>query len=194
MTSERKAVIQKITDKYNECPYPAPRVSRRAKPRLTVDLSSLSEESLRLRDEFYMSCAAELAQCAAARGDVPVGAVVVCENKIISADFNGREEEKNALYHAETAAIGEACRVLGGWRLPGCELFVTLEPCIMCAGAVVASRMPRVVFGAADKRAGAMGSVTDICALALNHRPEVKSGVLAEKCEALLQDFFRSRR
>lgn len=194
MNAERKALIESITQKYADCPYPSPRVSRRGKPRLTVDLSCLSDEEVRLRDEFYMSCALELADLAASRGEVPVGAVVVRENEIISADFNGREEEKNALYHAETAAIGEACRVLGGWRLPGCELFVTLEPCIMCAGAIVSSRMPRVVFAAADARAGAVGSVTDICTLPLNHRPTVKSGVLAEKCESQLKAFFESRR
>lgn len=191
---ERRELIEAIIKKYALCPYPAPKVTRRGKPRTTVDLSGISSVDVRMRDEFYMSCALELARAAADRGEVPVGAVMVMGERILAADFNGRETEKNALYHAELAVIGKSCEALGGWRLPGCELYVTLEPCTMCAGGIVSARVPRVIWGAADKKAGAMGSVLDVNELPLNHRCAVAQGVLAEKCEALLSEFFEKKR
>ena len=190
----RENIISEIISRYACCPYPAPKTARRGKPHTTVDLSGLSDEDKRLRDEFYMSCALELARASAEFGEVPVGALVVRGSDIIAADFNGRESEKNALYHAETAVIGKACEALGGWRLPGCELFVTLEPCIMCAGAIVSSRMPRVVFAADDAKAGFFGSVADVNALPLNHKPNVTQGVLADESIRLLSEFFKAKR
>ncbi len=194
MTEERRAAVETVIRAYDGCPYPAPRVSRRGKPRLTVDVSTMTERERRLRDEYYMDCALRLARLAAERGEVPVGALMVRENEIIAADFNGRESEKNALYHAELAVIGEACSRLGGWRLPGCELYVTLEPCVMCAGGIISARVPRVVYGCADIRAGAVGSVTDVTLLPTSHRPTVVGGVLEEDCLELLREFFTSRR
>ena len=194
MTEERRRTIGEIIKKYENCPYPPPKVTRRGKPRTTVDFSGIPAESIVSRDRFYMSCACELADLAADRGEVPVGAVMVMGDRILAADFNGREEEKNALYHAELAVISESCRVLGGWRLPGCELFVTLEPCVMCAGGIVSARVPRVVYGASDKKAGAMGSVLDFNDFPLNHKAVTVSGVMAEECEALLSRFFEKKR
>ncbi len=145
-------------------------------------------------DRYFMSAALELARAAAAQGEVPVGCVIVRDGKILAADYNGREETKNAVYHAECAAIARACRVLGGWRLAGCTLYVTLEPCPMCAGAVWNARVPRVVVGAKDARAGAMGSVIHLNAYPLNHKPIVEFGVLERESRELLQAFFLSRR
>lgn len=194
MTDKKRLLIEEVVNKYKNCPYPAPRITRRGKPHTTVDFSGISKENVRARDEFYMSCAAELASIASDFGEVPVGAVMVMGERILAADFNGRETEKNALYHAELAVIGASCSVLGGWRLPGCELFVTLEPCIMCAGGIISARVPRVVFGAADRKAGAMGGVFDSMALPLNHKASITSGILADKCEKLLTEFFEKKR
>lgn len=138
--------------------------------------------------------ALELAREAAAEGEVPVGAVVVKDGEVIACGRNRRETGKNALCHAELEAIGNACRALGGWRLWQCELFVTLEPCPMCAGAAINARIPRVVFGARDPKAGSCGSVVDLFSLPYNHHPEVTGGVLETECAALLKDFFRSLR
>lgn len=146
------------------------------------------------RDEEFMRRAIVLAREAAAEGEVPVGAVIVKDGAVVACGRNRRETAKSALCHAELEAIGEACRALGGWRLWQCELFVTLEPCPMCAGAVINARIPRVVFGARDPKAGSCGSVVDLFALPYNHRPEVVGGVLEEECAALLSDFFRSLR
>jgi tRNA(adenine34) deaminase len=146
------------------------------------------------RDEGFMRRAIALAREAAAEGEVPVGAVIVKDGAVVACGRNRRETGKNALCHAELEAIGEACRVLGGWRLWQCELFVTLEPCPMCAGAVINARIPRVVFGARDPKAGSCGSVVDLFSLPYNHRPEVVGGVLENECAALLTDFFRSLR
>ena len=146
------------------------------------------------RDERFMREALALAREAAAEGEVPVGAVVVRGDEIVGRGRNRRETGKTALAHAELEAIGEACRTLGGWRLWQCELFVTLEPCPMCAGAAINARLPRVVFGASDPKAGSCGSVTDLFALPYNHHPETVSGVLGGECAALLQDFFRALR
>ncbi len=145
-------------------------------------------------DERFMSLALDEARAAAAEGETPVGAVIVRGGEVIASAHNTRERSKNALHHAEMLCIDEACRRLGGWRLPGCALYVTLEPCPMCAGAVINSRIERVVFGARDGKAGSFGSVTDLSALPYNHRPEITGGVLAEECAALLSDFFTGLR
>ncbi len=141
-------------------------------------------------DEQMMRLALELAAEAGAEGEVPVGAVVTLGDRIVGRGRNRRESDRNALRHAELEAIDEACKCLGGWRLWQCTLYVTLEPCPMCAGAIINARIPRLVFGAADPKAGSCGSVTDLFALPYNHRPEVVSGVLAEESAALLQEFF----
>lgn len=147
-----------------------------------------------MNDEFYMREALELAQMAALDGEVPVGAVITMEGKIISTGRNRREKGKNALYHAEIEAIDKACNVLGGWRLWRCELFVTLEPCPMCAGAIINSRIKRLVFGAYDYKAGSCGSVINLFDLPYNHKPEVKGGILKEDCANLLSNFFKNLR
>ena len=146
------------------------------------------------RDNYFMSAALEEAKKCALLDEVPVGAVVVHNNKIISASGNGRETYKDATFHAETEAIRSACRTLGGWRLVDCELFVTLEPCIMCAGAIINARVPSVIIGARDPKAGAFGSFTDINALAVNHHPEIVFGVMEEECASLLRQFFKEKR
>ena len=146
------------------------------------------------RDEMFMRRALELAREAAAEGEVPVGAVIVKDGAVVSCGRNRRETGKNALRHAELEAIDGACRTLGGWRLWECELFVTLEPCPMCAGAVINARIPRVVFGAFDPKAGSCGSVVNLFDLPYNHKPEVVGGVLRDECAAILTDFFRSLR
>ena len=130
------------------------------------------------------------AVAAAALGEVPVGAVVAKDGEIIARAHNLRESGKNATYHAELLAIDAACKALGGWRLWQCELFVTLEPCPMCSGAIINSRLKRVVYGARDPKAGCCGSLTDLFALPFNHHPVMESGLLEEEAQALLQDFF----
>lgn len=141
-----------------------------------------------------MGLALDLARCAAAQGEVPVGAVVVHRGRVVGWGYNTREQSKNALDHAEIKAIDMACRNLGGWRLPDCALYVTLEPCAMCAGAIINARIDRVVFGARDPKAGSCGSVTDLFSLPYNHRPAVQGGLLEEECGRVLSDFFRSLR
>lgn len=141
-----------------------------------------------------MAAALQEARKAAALGEVPVGAVVAKNGRIIAAAHNTRESEKNATHHAELLAIDAACRALGGWRLWECELFVTLEPCPMCAGAIINSRLRRVVYGAPDPKAGCCGSVTDLFALPFNHHPVVEHGLCAEEAAALLADFFAALR
>jgi len=145
-------------------------------------------------DERFMSCALELAEAAGRMGEVPVGAVLVRNGEILCGDCNGREETKNALYHAEMSVIRQGCALLGGWRLTGCTLYVTLEPCPMCAGAVWNARLSRVVYGAKDARAGAMGSLIHLNSYPLNWKPEVTSGVLAAECQLMLRRFFSARR
>lgn len=147
-----------------------------------------------MNDEFYMREALGLAQMAALEGEVPVGAIITMEGKIISTGRNRREKGKNALYHAEIEAIDKACKILGGWRLWQCELFVTLEPCPMCAGAIINSRIQRLVFGAYDYKAGSCGSVVNLFDLPYNHKPEIKGGVLKEDCANLLSNFFKNLR
>ncbi len=145
-----------------------------------------------LSDEEYMREAISLAKKAYSIGEVPVGAVVVYKKtgKIIGRGYNLRESEKSPLAHAEIIAINEASRTLGGWRIVDSVLYVTLEPCPMCAGAIINSRIDRLVYGAYDPKAGSAGSVADLFALPYNHKPEVVSGVLKEECSKLLSCFF----
>lgn len=147
-----------------------------------------------MTDEDYMREAIALAKEAFEMGEVPVGAVAVWDGKIVGRGMNRRETDKNALRHAEISAIDEACRTLGGWRLWKCDLYVTLEPCPMCAGAIINARVRRVIFGAADKKAGSCGSVVDMFALPYNHRPKVTAGVLEQEYSALLTEFFEKLR
>jgi tRNA(adenine34) deaminase len=148
------------------------------------------------RDRIYMKKALELARIAAEQGEVPVGAVVVKKSsgEIIGRGFNRREYGRSPLTHAEIIAIDEASRRLGGWRLIDCELFVTLEPCPMCAGAMINSRIERVVFGAFDPKAGSCGSVVNLFELPYNHKPELVGGVLEAECAGILSEFFRELR
>ncbi len=147
-----------------------------------------------MTDEDYMREALSLAKEAFSMGEVPVGAVAVWDGKIVGRGMNRRETDKNALRHAEIAAIDEACKNLGGWRLWKCDLYVTLEPCPMCAGAIINSRIRRVIFGASDAKAGSCGSVTDMFSLPYNHKPEVVSGILERECSELLTEFFTGLR
>jgi tRNA(adenine34) deaminase len=145
--------------------------------------------------EDLMRLAIEQARIAEGNGDVPIGAVVAREGDVIAAAGNERERRRDPTAHAEVLALRAAAEALGGWRLPGTALVVTLEPCAMCAGAVVLARVPTVVYGAADPKAGAAGSVLDVLGEpALNHRPEVIGGVLESECAALLAGFFAARR
>lgn len=146
------------------------------------------------RNEFFMRAAIEQAMKAYDIGEVPVGAVVVKDNEIVGTGYNRRETGKNALYHAELAAINEACEKLHGWRLWQCDLYVTLEPCPMCTGAIINARIPRVVFGAYDYKAGSCASVTDLFKFPYNHKAEVTGGVLEEECGELLSRFFKELR
>ena len=145
-------------------------------------------------EQKYMQAALALAAEAAAEGEVPVGAVVVCEGEIVGTGRNRRENGKNALYHAEIEAIDNACKALGGWRLHKCDLYVTLEPCPMCAGAIINARIKTLIYGASDKKAGSAGSVTNLFELPYNHRPEVIAGVMEEECAAILTAFFKQLR
>ena len=145
-------------------------------------------------DAEFMALALAEANMAAVIGEVPVGAVVVKDGTVIASAHNQREVLQDATAHAEVLAIRDACRVLGGWRLSGCTLYITLEPCAMCAGAAVNSRIGRIVFGAYDYRFGSAGSITNIPALPLNHRPTVTGGVMREECEEILRDFFGKKR
>jgi len=146
-------------------------------------------------DDQHLKKALELARIAADHGEVPVGAVLVHKDRVIVEAYNRREELGDATAHAEMLAIRKACTLLGGWRLSGCTLYVTLEPCPMCAGAMVQARIDRLVYGTADPKGGAAGTLYDLVRDSrLNHRLEVTGGVLEEECAALLQDFFRQRR
>ena len=147
-----------------------------------------------MEDLDFMTVALELAREAAAAGEVPVGCVITRNGQIVGRGRNRREEGKNALAHAEIEAINDACRNLGGWRLWECTLYVTLEPCPMCAGAIVNARIPRVVFGASDAKCGACGSVCDIFTMDFNHRPKVEVGLLGEESSRLLAEFFQNLR
>ena len=145
-------------------------------------------------DISFMREAIALAKQAEELDEVPVGALVVRDGEIIARGYNTRETTKCATHHAEIVAIEEACRVLGGWRLIGCTLYVTMEPCAMCAGAIINSRLPRVVYGAPDLRFGAFGSKIDLATVGLNHTPEVVGGVLGDECRELLQGYCKKKR
>lgn len=145
-------------------------------------------------DLIYMDAALELARQAAAEGEVPVGCVIVRGDQIVGRGRNRREKGSSALAHAEIEAIGQACEALGGWRLWDCTLYVTLEPCPMCAGAIINARIPRVVYGASDSKCGAAGSVCDLFSMEFNHHPQVEKGIREEACGKLLTDFFKELR
>lgn len=142
----------------------------------------------------FMLSALSLAREAYDDGEVPIGAVIVRNGQIIATGRNRRERDKNAIYHAEIEAIDNACKKLGGWRLPGCSLFVTLEPCPMCAGAVINSRIENVFFGAYDRKSGSVGSLVNLFLLPYNHMPSFEGGIEAEKCSQILSDFFSDLR
>lgn len=145
-------------------------------------------------DTQYMKEALALAREAEARDEVPVGALIVHKGEVIARASNTRESSKCATHHAELLAIEEACRVLGGWRLPECTLYVTMEPCVMCAGAIINARIDRVVYGTHDIRFGAFGSLIDIPKVPLNHKVEVTSGILADECREILSNYFKAKR
>lgn len=142
----------------------------------------------------YMNRAIELAEKAFSLGEVPVGAVIVRKNKIIGEGYNLRESSRNALAHAEIIAINQACRNLGGWRLPECEIYITLEPCPMCCGAIINARIDNVFFGAYDKKSGSAVSVQKMFDLPYNYCPEITGGIMQEQCSELLSRFFRKLR
>ena len=133
------------------------------------------------------------AEIAASEDEVPVGAVIVRNGEILARAHNTREIDKNALHHAEIKVINDACKILGGWRLVGCTLYVTLEPCPMCAGAIINSRIERVVYGAPDHKAGAFGTMINLTDYPL-FKPQITSGILSDKCSEILTNFFKNKR
>ena len=145
-------------------------------------MQQFMEEALRLAREAYDD------------GEVPVGCVIVRDGEIVGRGRNRREKNRNALCHAEIEAIHDACSRLGGWRLWECTLYVTLEPCPMCAGAIINARIPKVVYGASDSKCGATGSVCDLFSMEFNHRPQVEKGLCEDECGALLSEFFQDLR
>ena len=147
-----------------------------------------------MEDLKFMDEALVLAAEAAAEGEVPVGCVIVRNGQIVGRGRNRRERDKTALGHGEIEAIANACKNLGGWRLWDCTLYVTLEPCPMCAGAIINARIPRVVYGASDEKSGACGSVCNLFSMEFNHQPQVEKGIREEACSALLQEFFKNLR
>jgi tRNA(adenine34) deaminase len=152
-------------------------------------------EAQQQQDDRYMRAAIEAARIAEENGDVPIGAVIVYQNRIIARAYNQREQLQDPTAHAEIVALTQAAEFVGSWRLDGCTMYVTLEPCCMCAGALVLSRMDRLVYGCNDPKAGACKSLYNIVQdERLNHRLEVTAGVLAQECSTILQDFFQGRR
>ena len=146
-------------------------------------------------DQFYMKLALSLARTGGSLYEVPVGAIMVYQQRILATAFNLRESERDPLAHAEIIAISQAAKKLDRWRLDKCELYITLEPCLMCAGAIQQARISRVIYGAKDLKGGAMGSLYDVSSDSrLNHRPQVSAEVLADSSKMLLQSFFRARR
>ena len=141
-----------------------------------------------------MKEALDLAIKAGEEGEVPVGAVIVKDGEIIARGRNMREQKQNALYHAEIEAINSACKKLGSWRLDGCELYVTLEPCPMCTGAIINARIKTVIFGAYDLKAGSMDSVVNLCDYPYNHKVEVYGGIMEDECREVLANFFKNLR
>lgn len=146
------------------------------------------------RDEVFMAEAIALAKKAGQLGEVPIGCVITKDDEIVGRGYNRRETGKTALGHAELMAIEDACRNLGGWRLWQCRMYVTLEPCPMCAGAIINARIPVVVYGAKDPKAGSVDSVVTLFSLPYNHKPRVISGVMEADCAALLKEFFQNLR
>lgn len=155
---------------------------------------SMKFETDAKRTQYFMRLAIEQAKLAANIGEVPVGAVVTKGNEVIASAYNRRETDKNALSHAELEAISMTCKKLGGWRLWQCELYVTLEPCPMCTGAIINSRIPKVFFGAYDKKAGSCGSVVSLFDYPYNHKPTVSGGILEDECSEMLSNFFKQLR
>ena len=141
-----------------------------------------------------MKVALEMAREAYNDGEVPVGAVIVKDNIIIAKGRNRREKEKNALLHAEIDAINNACKALDGWRLWNCEIYVTLEPCPMCAGAIINAHIPQVYFGAYDFKNGSCGTITNLFEMPYNFKPKCEGGIMAEECATLLKNFFKKLR
>ena len=164
------------------------------------NIESLAESATESAPEYsaedvaFMREAMRLAAMAEEIDEVPVGALVVRNGEIIARAYNTREHSKCATHHAEILAIEEACRTLGGWRLIGCTLYVTMEPCAMCAGAIINARLPRVVYGAPDLRFGAFGSLINLAGVPLNHKPEVIGGVLREENVEILRSYFKKKR
>lgn len=146
-----------------------------------------------MTDEIFMRLALDEAEKARVEDEVPVGAVIVRGGEVIASAYNTREYGKNALYHAEIKAIDEACKKLGGWRLVGCTMYVTLEPCPMCAGAIINSRIERVVYGAQDHKAGAFGTMLNLTDYPL-FKPQILGGVLGDECASILTSFFKNKR
>ena len=145
-------------------------------------------------DKKFMTQALQYAQKAFDLGEVPVGAVIVKNGKIVGTGYNMRETKQNALSHAEIEAINNACKTLGTWRLDGCELYVTLEPCPMCTGAIINARIKTVIFGAFDSKMGCMDSVINLCNYPFNHKPEIYAGICEDECKEILQKFFQKLR
>lgn len=143
-----------------------------------------------IENTFFMQKALELAQKAFDEDEVPIGAVVVRNGEIVGTGYNKRDSQKNAMLHAETVAIYNACEKLGGWRLWECDLYVTLEPCPMCTGAIINSRIRNVYYGAKNPKAGACGSVINLFDYPFNHKPNITSGLLEEECSKIMTDFF----
>lgn len=150
--------------------------------------------SYQQRDAHWMHQALLEAKKAAALGEIPVGAIIVRDEQVIARAHNRRELDQDAMAHAEVLCIQQACRVLNSWRLSGCTLYVTLEPCPMCSGAIINSRLDRVVYGAKDDKAGCAGSVADLFVMPFNHTPVIRSGILEEECAAVLSEFFETLR
>lgn len=147
-----------------------------------------------MSDEKYMLLALEEAKKAAEKGEVPIGAVIVRNGEVIASAHNGRETDFDATAHAETTAIRQACKKLRGWHLTNCTLYVTLEPCPMCAGAIINSRIDKVVFGAYDMREGSFGSLINLASYPYSSRPEIVGGVMETECKEILSDFFKKLR
>ncbi len=157
-------------------------------------LSGRIAQDMPTLDEIHMNAAILQAQLAEEMDEVPVGAIMLFNNTIIAQGHNLRESNQDPLAHAEIAVIAETAKKLGSWRLLGCQLYVTLEPCPMCAGAIVNARIPRVIFGAYDEKAGAFGTVYNLAEGRLNHKPEITGGVLRQECADLLSNYFKKKR
>ncbi|WP_295274208.1 tRNA adenosine(34) deaminase TadA [Veillonella sp.] len=164
---------------------------------MTKDIKPIEIENMdeRTRDEYFMAIAMEEARKAYELGEIPIGAILVKDNTIVSRHHNRRELDHDATAHAEVLVIREACDTLKRWRLTGCTLYVTIEPCPMCAGAIINSRIDRVVYGASDYKGGAVESLFNVLSHpGLNHEPELASGVLGDECRQIMKDFFKERR